>query len=343
MVFRRARNSVVIVATAALIGALVVPVASSASAIPSDTVTAPALSSVEELPPLDSPAPKEQAGSALPAPLEPDPDMPLDASAAEFDIGSSTLIGRKERLDQYETASGKTFAVASVLPKNVKDPVSKEWVPMSSELSKAGTGVEADDHPLAPEFAAKADATSLVTVNRDGYSMSVGLVGAAASAMSSKSAKDEAEVEYAAVLPTVDLAYQLDGASLTEQLVLDAAPTSAPSYTWRYTAPGLTAGLNERGVLDFTDKVRWESGWHFKETRDAIWADISAAHSSMVVNRASIRQQFDCHVLGGIAGGSVGNPTWDLEYSRPFNEHWLFGASDAIEARDPGLLCNWVE
>jgi hypothetical protein len=92
--------------------------------------------------------------------------------------------------------------------------------------------------------------------------------------------------------------------------------------------------------IEVTAKVRWESGWHYSETDKAIWAELLPVHGT-TIQTDSIRQQFSCHVLGGIAGASVNNETWDLEFNRPSNNSWILGFPAAIEARDPGQLCNW--
>jgi hypothetical protein len=72
-----------------------------------------------------------------------------------------------------------------------------------------------------------------------------------------------------------------------------------------------------------------------------LWAVLLDAHGDKI-NTPSIKQQFDCHVAGGIAGGSVENDTWDLEYYRSSNPDWGREAAGAMwEAKTVGAACNW--
>ena len=142
------------------------------------------------------------------------------------------------------------------MPKNVLDPQSKSYVPMSSDLAPTTHGAMAAVlHPLSPVFAATSDSSSLVSATRDGYRLTESLAGAGGSTLKSDGSPRAAarSVSYPAVFPGVDLSYHLDGASLADELTLAAAPSSAQKWTWHLSAPGLVAKANDAGDMEFID------------------------------------------------------------------------------------------
>ena len=80
----------------------------------------------------------------------------------------------------------------------------------------------------------------------------------------------------------------------------------------------------------------------------ALWDRMVAVHGD-IVDTPGMEEQFKCLLAGGIAGGSVNNPTWDLEVSRGtsrFNNYWAEVTPALIESFESGSsqlgrVCNW--
>jgi RHS repeat-associated protein len=213
-----------------------------------------------DVPPLESPKVTTPGGEVL----APESDAPLDASVdaargperadpAKFDPSKAELTGREEYSDLYVDDAGNKFAAVSPTPKNVRDSKG-QWVPLSESVTAAADGTaSAKLHPLAPVFGKDAASTPL-TVTRNGYTISMSLEGANRSARAAASGAKSNEIAYPEALPGTDLLFQVEGATVTEQLELDAPPTVASEYRWRVTAPGLSVKQNEFGGYDLSDK-----------------------------------------------------------------------------------------
>ncbi|GMA90540.1 PA14 domain-containing protein [Homoserinibacter gongjuensis] len=254
----------------AVVGALVVAVmvvsVTPAEAIPDPQVPVPqepntGLSAMD-IPPLESP------DVFTPGSIEDPPasDAPLDNSAAKtataivgsddplkVDRDTARLTGREEYADLYVDASGQKFAEMSLAPKNVKDDKG-HWVPLSETVTASADGsAQAKLHPLAPLFGKDA-ASKLLTVSRNGYTVSMSLEGASSSKRSAVEGDASNRVEYADALPGTDVTFEVDGATITEKLELTQVPAAAPEYRWQVTAPGLTATLNKFGDVELADE-----------------------------------------------------------------------------------------
>jgi RHS repeat-associated protein len=251
--------TVAVVASAAVLP--IEPVASAAAA--------PSGLTAEDVARLASVKSKSPVAGAEFVPATAKTDAPLDPSTeavsalssdtpekSKLDVATATLTGRDEVTDLYQDASGQRFAVVSTEPKNVRNTAG-DWAPLSESL-KADTGGSARAvlHPLAPVFAASADAAKQATVSRDGYTLTASLADALPVTLPLIGARSTVdELKYKGALPGTDLLYQLDGAKVTQQLKLTTKPIVAPSYTWRYSAPGLSAGRDELGNVTFSDKA----------------------------------------------------------------------------------------
>jgi RHS repeat-associated protein len=175
-----------------------------------------------------------------------------------FDAGSAQVTSRNEFSDTSTDAHGVKQVTLSNLPVNVK--VGKSWVPSETSLSSAANGQYQDDtHPLRPRFGAKADAGSLLHVERDGATLDFRLKGAGSVAVQHpvvpflNTYADR--VAYPKALPGVDLTYQVQTSGVKESLVLKSAPTKAPTYTWIVSQTGdLTASTDKLGNLEFAKK-----------------------------------------------------------------------------------------
>jgi RHS repeat-associated protein len=211
---------------------------------------------------------------------------PANKAAPGFNEATAKLIGRDELTDRYEGPSGQKYAVVSPVAKNAKDRSSGKWEPLSTSLEAASGGrARAVRHPLAPAFAASADATKLMTATHDGYTLTASLDGASAAALREMPPGKTKAAIYQSVLPGVDLSYQLDGASISEQLILGKAPKSDPRYIWHYEAPGLEFSTAENGDIEFTaadghvvfsipPASMWDSS-EMEEVRGAEYANVT--------------------------------------------------------------------
>jgi len=180
------------------------------------------------------------------------PATPTREAVGGFDPSKATLTGRTELTDEYVDSSGQQWTVASAQPKNVLN-AEGQWVPMSTTIGAiAGGAAKASLHPLSPVFASTADSSKLLQVSRQGHTATMSLDGAKAAPLQ-LSKSSNSELSYANALPGADLRYQVRGVSVSEQLVLAAAPQSAPVYDWHLSAPGLTVQVNKFGDHDLVD------------------------------------------------------------------------------------------
>ncbi len=174
-----------------------------------------------------------------------------------FDQSSATVTSRDEFSTTYTDANGLRQLVLSTTAVNVKK--AGKWVESSTSLSDDGSGgLQAKDNPLAPRFAATADAAELFTATRGGYSLSFGLDAAKASAVTQTTVPflpiGRDRVAYLSVLPNTDLRYQVTAGEVKESIVLNKVPSAAQStYVWTVNAPGLTPVRNKFEDLEFQD------------------------------------------------------------------------------------------
>ncbi|HEY8912312.1 hypothetical protein, partial [Lacisediminihabitans sp.] len=195
-----------------------------------------------------------EAFKALPVPKV---EVKKPSKAPEFDQASATVTGRDEFSTTYTDANGLHQVALSNSAVNVKS--AGKWVEASTSLSDDGSGgLQVADNPLAPHFAAKADAAELFTATRGGHALSFGLDEAKASAVQQLTVpflpigRDRAA--YLSVLPNTDLRYQVSAGEVKESIVLNKVPSAAQStYVWTVNAPGLTPVRNKFDDLEFRD------------------------------------------------------------------------------------------
>jgi len=190
----------------------------------------------------------------------PRPAMPVVIETeSTFDADTSTLTAQSKFSDTYVNVDGtKTLEVGEV-PLNARDD-SGAWVPVDTSLGHEADGSwSTDAHPLDPTLAKVASAEDAFAVSRGGYEIGFTLVGAEDSAISRVAyPRDPAPGDhfvYRDVFEGTDLQYVIDAAGVKETLVLDGAPSVQDSqWSWRVTANALDLSVDERGVVNFTDR-----------------------------------------------------------------------------------------
>ena len=261
------RSWIAVVASVVLVVTVLTPVAANAADEPAPTprdavpvVVSPPLKFPTPKAPTDVFDPKAYAVSATIAP--PKVEVKKPSTAPEFDSSSAKVTGRDEFSTTYTDANGIHLLKTSTSASSVKSDGT--WVDASTTLSDDGAGgLQVKDHPLAPHFAAQADASELFTASRAGHTLSFSLDGAKASPVEQTTVpflsflpfgRDKAA--YLSVFPNTDLRYQVDAGQVKESIVLNKVPAASRStYVWSVKAPGLTPVKNEFGDLEFHDKA----------------------------------------------------------------------------------------
>lgn len=192
-----------------------------------------------------------------------DRSEPADDVLEEFTPkrNGSDVVEMSEFSTTYELGDGEHVTVLSADPVRVEDE-DGEWVDINTKItSDEDGGFEVEDHPLSPDFSAESTVGDTVSVERDGYRVSFGLVGAAKRSARGPSKPNrrghvfDPGLVYADVLPGVDLRYEVEADSVKEALILGEAPAGgANSWTWRTDPDGLTPQLTEFDVLEFVDE-----------------------------------------------------------------------------------------
>ncbi|WP_354570313.1 hypothetical protein [Glaciihabitans sp. UYNi722] len=234
--------------------------AEKAPIVPRDNVpvvTSPALVFPTPKAPKGDFDPKAYKASATISP--PKVEVKKPSKDLAFDQASATVTGRDEFSTTFTDANGLHQVALSNSAVNVKS--AGKWVEASTSLSDDGSGgLQVKDNPLAPHFAAKADASELFTASRGGHTLSFALDAAKASVVEQSTlpllplGRDRAA--YLSVLPNTDLRYQVTAGEVKESIVLKKVPSAAQSsYVWTVNAPGLTPVRNKFDDLEFQDSA----------------------------------------------------------------------------------------
>ena len=210
-------------------------------------------------PPSDQP----EAAEASVAPA-PDP-VAETAKMGKFDRKTAKVVSRGVYEQTYQGPGDSRVTELSDVPLNVK--INGEWKPVLSDLEGRGMfaglgrgGAQVRQHPLAPEFAERADEPSLLSLTKDGRRVSFELVGAAPSVLERATAvKSNAKnrATYPNVFANTDLLYEVGPSGVQEVFVLGEKPgrSGRASWTWSISAPGLTLSKDKWGNILFTDSA----------------------------------------------------------------------------------------
>ncbi|MBF6354919.1 hypothetical protein IU449_10230 [Nocardia higoensis] len=170
--------------------------------------------------------------------------------AVGFDPDTSTEFSRTEFGVEYTNLDGSRSVVLSPTPVSLSDgnggwdPIDTRLVPDpdTDRVSAARTDAEVS-------FAESAEDTALVSVDRGGAGITLGLEGAEASLRE----VTDSTATYTDVLPGVDLRYEVTGDSVKESLILESA-SAVDDGRWVFTlgAQGSTPRLADDSV-EFVD------------------------------------------------------------------------------------------
>ncbi len=201
----------------------------------------------------------DAAVDALPH-VEPVSPPERTAAVAEWEkrsvpMSGMDVVAESEDSAQYRIPSGGTVTHLTTEPTRVRDD-GGEWVDVNTSVSRLGDEWTVADHPLAPVFHGGSDEAPAVTVSRDGHDVSFSLVGAAPGDVAAPFWwwDDWEQLTYRDVSAGADLEYRVEAGAVKESLVLDAAPSSRTSWTWRIDAGTLTPALGEADSVTFTDE-----------------------------------------------------------------------------------------
>lgn len=210
-------------------------------------------------PPADDPEPAEPT----PAPA-PDP-VAETAKLGKFDRKTAKVVSRGVYEQTYQGPGDTRVTELSDVPLNVK--IDGEWKPVLSDLEGRGAfaalgrgGAQVLQHPLTPEFAERANESSLLSLTKDGKRVSFQLVDAAPSSLereTSAKSKVKNRATYADVFANTDLVYEVGPSGVQEVFVLEEKPgkSGRTSWTWRISAPGLKLSKDKWGNILFTDSA----------------------------------------------------------------------------------------
>ncbi|MBD8478727.1 PA14 domain-containing protein [Microbacterium sp. CFBP 8794] len=237
------------------------------SAAAPSTADAPALAASDEPSPPPAlpdgsfaiPASTDVADGAEPAVVPAIEPPPVGAAVHEWErrrVPTSGLrpVDETEDTTRYVSGTGSTVTRVSSTPERAQND-DGTWVDVNTSVSRDGADWTVDDHPLSPVFRGGADEAPSVTVSREGHDVSFALVGAEAGEVAAPFWwwDDWEELTYRDVTGGADLEYRVEPGGVKESLVLDAAPVSRSSWTWRIDAGSLTPALGEADSVVFTD------------------------------------------------------------------------------------------
>lgn len=205
-------------------------------------VQAPVSAPADQVLPLESVEPAQLSepvnANSFDVPTFPPPAAPKSKPAVVdgFDAETSTVAARTETSTIFANADGTYTTELTPEPTNVR-AADGSWQPISTVVAASTDGGgQIARHPLSPQFAPKGDSADLLRVSRNGAEVSISLLGARAKSLSRKGSV----ATYSDVLPGADLEYEVTPGSVKESVVLDKAPTVAPTYRWRIKGTGFT-------------------------------------------------------------------------------------------------------
>lgn len=280
------------IVVAALVGTGLVPVG---------LLAAPA-AAAERATPVEVP-PAQDAGPAgsLPSgdfsrpPSQPTAPRSADGSQGDspdlssFDPSGKTVVSRDEFTNTYDTGNGNRVSLVSAAPVNVD--LGDGFVPIKTDLSTTGPwswlgqgGAKAEVHPLEPEFAEYADDAKLVSMTKGDYSFSYSVEGAARKVLERDLApwsSTKNHVEYRDVFSSTDLTFDVTSGGVDEVMRVNQRLDTAPEWTLRVAAPGLSGVEDPDGGVTFESAdgapqfsvpvpVMWDSSGESGKSVDAL-------------------------------------------------------------------------
>ncbi|OXM58670.1 hypothetical protein CFP71_01715 [Amycolatopsis thailandensis] len=177
----------------------------------------------------------------------------LDGGAgSHFDPQRSKPVSRSMFVTEYENPDGTRSVRQSNQPLNVQDAAGN-WQPVQTTLSTdpATKRAGADQHPLSPSLATKADDSAVLQVESGGHTASLAMDKAAGST----AAVQGDSVTYAEVAAGTDLEYEVTPGAVKETIKLKRLPADGrSSWKFKLNTGGLTPKL-ENGTVVLADQA----------------------------------------------------------------------------------------
>lgn len=182
------------------------------------------------------------------------PVAPVTSSfeSSKIDHDNLEVVSRTEDSTTYRTADGGFAQYLTPGLQNVE--TDQGWKQINTDLSSAEAGWKVDDHPLSPGFAPSAAEADALTVNRDGYEVSMSLVGAVDGDVAAPFWlwDDHTTLTYRDVKPGIDLQYDVQSSGIKENVILKTVP-AGNGWVWRLDPGSLTPVLLEDGSVSLAD------------------------------------------------------------------------------------------
>ncbi|MFF1615352.1 PA14 domain-containing protein, partial [Amycolatopsis sp. NPDC058278] len=199
--------------------------------------------------------------SAPPAPVAPQAPSKADfvaqsrldgGAGTHFDPQRSTPVSRSTFVTEYVNPDGTHSVRQSNQPLNVQDEQGR-WQPVQTTLATDPTTkrADADNHPLSPSLATKANDAAVLQVESGGHTAGLTLDQAAPTAAAVKGDS----VTYPEVAVGTDLDYEVTPGAVKETIKLKRPPADGrPSWKFRLTTGDLTPKLEKNGAVTLADK-----------------------------------------------------------------------------------------
>ncbi|MGW4523079.1 PA14 domain-containing protein [Amycolatopsis sp. NPDC004378] len=200
--------------------------------------------------------------SAAPAPVAPQSPSKADFAAqsrldggagTHFDPQRSTPVSWTMFSTEYVNADGTRSVRQSNQPMNVQDEHG-QWRPVQTtlETDPATKRADADNHPLSPSLATKANDAAVLQVESGGHTAGLALDQAAPTAAAVKGDS----VTYPEVTVGTDLDYEVTPGAVKETIKLKRPPADGrSSWKFKLTTGDLTPKLERNGSVTLADKT----------------------------------------------------------------------------------------
>ncbi|WP_328614435.1 PA14 domain-containing protein [Amycolatopsis sp. NBC_00355] len=200
--------------------------------------------------------------SAAPTPVVPQAPSKADfaaqsrldgGSGTHFDPQRSTPVSRTMFTTEYVNADGTHSVRQSNHPMNVQDEHG-QWQPVQTtlETDPATKRADADNHPLSPSLATKANDAAVLQVESGGHTAGLALDQAAPTTAAVKGDS----VTYPEVAAGTDLDYEVTPGAVKETIKLKRLPADGrSSWKFKLTTGDLTPKLEKNGAVTLADKT----------------------------------------------------------------------------------------
>jgi RHS repeat-associated protein len=200
--------------------------------------------------------------SAAPTPVVPQAPSTADFAAqsrldggagTHFDPQRSTPVSRTTFTTEYVNTDGTHSVRQSNQPMNVQDEHG-QWQPVQTtlETDPATKRADADNHPLSPSLATKANDVAVLQVESGGHTAGLALDQAAPTSVAVKG--DSAT--YPEVAVGTDLDYEVTPGAVKETIKLKRPPADGrSSWKFKLTTGDLTPKLETNGSVTLADKA----------------------------------------------------------------------------------------